>query len=239
MNLFFSWILVFAFSFASNATERVRHISVANDQIITVKTAIGIATIIQVPDRPNSIVVGDQESFKVEYLDQAITIKPLHARARSNLYIYTDWRRYNVQLVTGQEPIADYVVYLDTPKEKSREPKSSLVWIKLKRSCKNNSILFAVERVGRTKEGMLLIEFTIRSSQSEKLNPSWFWITQNNITKPINNLFLSNLDMSPSGRAQGMIQILRSDLNETNPFKIEMRRTKTSYLNIPKVTSWK
>ena len=65
MNPLFTWILAFTFSVAANATERVRHISVANDQIITVKTAIGIATIIQVPDRPNSIVVGDQESFKV------------------------------------------------------------------------------------------------------------------------------------------------------------------------------
>ncbi len=239
MNPFFIWILVLAFSVASDAAERVRHISVANDQIITVKTAIGIATIIQVPDRPNSIVVGDQESFKVEYLDQAITIKPLHAGARSNLYIYTDWRRYNVQLVTGQEPIADYVVYLNTLKEKSREPKSSTIWTKLNRSCKNNFILLEVDRVGRTKEGILLIEFTISSSQKEKLNPSWFWMTQNSITKPIHNLILSSLDIRPSERAQGMIQILRSDLDEAKPFRIEMRRTKTSYLNIPKVTSWK
>ena len=99
-------LLIFA-SFSDLAFARVRKVPVSGDQIVTVKTAIGIATIIQVPDRPNSVVVGDQESFKVEYLDQAITIKPLHSGAKSNLYVYTDWKRYNVQLTTGSEAIAD------------------------------------------------------------------------------------------------------------------------------------
>ncbi len=239
MNPFILWIPLLLFSSQAYPVERVRHVSVANDQIITVKTSIGIATIIQVPDRPNSIVVGDLESFKVEYLDQAITIKPLHPRARSNLYIYTDWRRYNVQLVTAQEIGADYVVYLDTPKERSREPKSTLVWTKLNRKTKSGNILFEVNRIGKTKEGMLLVEFTLSSTQKEKLDPSWFWITQNEITKPIHNLFLLSVELRPTEHVQGMIQILKSDLDETKPFKIELRRSKTSSVQLPKVTSWK
>src|SRR5690606_17824343 len=102
-----------ALSLPGFASGRVRKVEVKPDQIVTVRTAIGIATIIQVPERPNSIVVGDQSAFKVEYLDQAITIKPLHGSAKSNLYIYTDYRRFNVQLVTTSEPAADYVVYLE------------------------------------------------------------------------------------------------------------------------------
>jgi type IV secretory pathway VirB9-like protein len=83
------WILLLIGSLPAFASERVRKIEVKPDQIVTVRTAIGIATIIQVPERPNSIVVGDQAGFKVEYLDQAITIKPLHSGARSNLYTNT------------------------------------------------------------------------------------------------------------------------------------------------------
>ena len=115
MNPFFIWIFLFFISFETFAApSRVKRVPVLPDQIVTVKTALGIATIIQVPDRPNSLVVGDNEAFKVEYLDQAITIKPLHGGAKSNLYIYTDYRRFNVQLITGVEAAADYVVYLDT-----------------------------------------------------------------------------------------------------------------------------
>ncbi|MEN0057571.1 MAG: hypothetical protein AAGB31_01955 [Bdellovibrio sp.] len=42
---------------------RVRTVEVKKDQIVTVRTALGVATIIQVPDRPNSLVVGDQSAF--------------------------------------------------------------------------------------------------------------------------------------------------------------------------------
>jgi hypothetical protein len=59
-------ITLLAFSLAamtSEANQRVRRVAVQGDQIVTVKTSLGIATIIQVPDRPNSVVVGDQDSF--------------------------------------------------------------------------------------------------------------------------------------------------------------------------------
>ena len=58
------------------ADAHVRRVAVQPDQIVTVRTAIGIATIIQVPDSPNSVVVGDQSAFKVEYLDRAIALTP-------------------------------------------------------------------------------------------------------------------------------------------------------------------
>ncbi len=57
------------------------------DQIVTVKTALGLATIVQVPDVPTRLVIGNQSAFKVEYLDKAITIKPLRALVGTNLYI--------------------------------------------------------------------------------------------------------------------------------------------------------
>ena len=92
------------------ANAGVRYIPTKKDQIITVKTSLGIATIIQVPDRPTSVVIGDQSAFKVEYLDTAITIKPLITNARTNLYIYTDWQRYNVKLIPTKKTQADYVL---------------------------------------------------------------------------------------------------------------------------------
>ncbi|MFN3454280.1 MAG: TrbG/VirB9 family P-type conjugative transfer protein, partial [Pseudobdellovibrio sp.] len=102
-TIIFSIFAFFLLALHSEASMRIRRVPVQGDQIVTVKTSIGIATIIQVPDRPNSVVVGDQDSFKVEYLDQAITIKPLTGGAKSNLYIYTDWKRFNVELVSGAE----------------------------------------------------------------------------------------------------------------------------------------
>lgn len=224
----------------SNADARVRRVPVNGDQIVTVHTAMGIATIIQVPDRPNSVVVGDQDAFKVEYLDQAITIKPLSGGAKSNLYVYTDWKRYNVQLISSSESIADYVVYLENPKEEIKPSKnSSITWTLFKNSLKNESLTLETNRVGRAKDGVLLIEFSVKGTSKEEIKPEYLWLTQNGNTRPIQNLFLSAVEVRPSNPVSGVIQLQRDDLDSTIPIRLELRRKKMSFLTIKKVGAWK
>lgn len=231
------WILLIPFSIPSFASERVRKIEVKTDQIVTIRTALGVATIIQVPDRPNSLVVGDQNAFKVEYLDQAITIKPLHGGAQSNLYIYTDYRRFNVQLVTTTESAADYVVYLENQKEK---PKSAaLGWRDFRNELKNESLVLETKRIAQTPDGVLLIEFEVRSSGKENFRAEWIWLTQNGVTTPIHSLALSSQEVSARSPIKGVIQVLRSDVLVAESMRIELRRKKTSYLTLPKVNAWK
>ena len=237
--------LIFSIFAYASAEARVRRVAVNGDQIVTIRTSIGIATIIQVPDRPNSVVVGDQNAFKVEYLDQAITIKPLSSGARSNLYIYTDWKRFNVELVSGGESIADYVVYLDNPKTKTPQasptPKKDIgiTWTNFKNTLKNEAMKVSVNRLGRTKDGLLLVEFTITSTQKESFKPEWIWLSQNGSTKPIHNLFLSSLETSPQITISGVMQLREIDLVADAPMRLEMRRKKMSYLTVQKVNSWK
>jgi type IV secretory pathway VirB9-like protein len=238
-------VMLLAFSlmaFNSNAGMRVSRIQVQGDQIVTVRTSVGIATIIQVPDRPNSVVVGDQDSFKVEYLDQAITIKPLVGGAKSNLYIYTDWKRFNVELVSGSEALADYVVYLENPKNITASASSKsfgIKWTNFKNSLRNESLSLEVKRVGRAMNSVLLVEFSISSKKKESIKPEWLWLTQNGETCPIHSLFMSALEVTPQKSISGVLQIKESDLNTSEPVKLEMRTTKTSYLTLEKVNSWK
>ncbi len=232
------WIMLLApaISFAS---ERVRHVECHTDQIVTVRTALGIATIIQVPDRPNSVVVGDQEKFKVEYLDQAITIKPLQAGAKSNLYVYTDYQRYNVQLVTGAEASSDYVVYLENIKAKEKSKSVPLRWMPFVRSVTNDEVMLETKRLGRASEGVLLIEFQIRAHRKTTIKPDWIWLTQGNTARPIQNLFFATLELGAAENTQGVIQVLWRDVDPTKPLRIELRRKKTSFLILPKVNQWK
>lgn len=239
------FLILFVFAIIainSNGAERVRRVTVQGDQIVTVRTSIGIATIIQVPDRPNSVVVGDQDSFKVEYLDQAITIKPLSDGAKSNLYIYTEWKRFNVELVSGSEAIADYVVYLENPKEKL--PERSIVdtgirWTPFKNSLRNESLQLEVKRLGKTRDGILLIEFLVTSKKKEEFKPEWIWLTQNGEMRAIHNLFMSSLESTPQRSINGILQVREADLNPTEAMRIELRRQKVSYLTIPKASTWK
>jgi hypothetical protein len=232
------WImlLVPAVSFAS---ERVRHIEFHRDQIVTVRTALGIATIIQVPDRPNSVVVGDQEKFKVEYLDQAITIKPLQAGAKSNLYVYTDYQRYNVQLITGAETNSDYVVYLENVRQKENIKSNPLRWMPFIRSMHNDEITFETKRLGRASEGVLLIEFQLRTARKVAVRPEWIWLTQGNEVRPIQNLYLGAVQLSSGENTQGVLQALWRDIDPTKPIRVELRRKKKTGLTLPKVNLWK
>lgn len=230
-------ILMFLLPLSTWANARVRTVEVKKDQIVTVRTALGVATIIQVPDRPNSLVVGDQSAFKVEYLDQAITIKPLHGSARSNLYIYTDYRRFNVQLVTSVESAADYVVYLENPQEKVKS--SPIGWRNYRNFLKNESLVFETKRLAKTADGVLLIEFEMRSEARERFRPEWLWLTQGSVTRPIHSLALSGQDLGSGRTVKGVMQVLRSDISTAEALRIELRRKNTSFLTIPKGVAWK
>ncbi len=251
-NYFYSLLVGLSFIILneSNAAERIRKIELSADDIATVRTALGIATIIQVPDRPSSVVCGDQDAFKVEYLDQAITIKPLSIGSKSNLYIYTDWRRYNVQLISGLEANADYIVYL---KPKGKKPitgrlnkesvsKNQEPIIKLQpyeREVKSQELVLKTLRFGRLKDKTLAIEFTLTSSKKLTLDPSWFWITQKGKSKPIHNLILTSFDCRPEVIIQGSIHIQDKDVHSSEPIRLELRRNQTVGIVLPKVALWK
>jgi hypothetical protein len=229
-------LLLFSFLFQVHAS-RVRTAIVIDDQIVTVKTAIGVATIIQVPDRPTSLVVGDSEAFKIEYLDQAITVKPVRPGAKSNLYIYTDWKRYSVQLVTSQEAIADYIVYLKPPSRKEA-PSNVIAWEDTSFSARGSDLNLDVKRVGLLKNEYLFVEFRI-SGNAMEVDPKWFWLIQNGKSKPINKLALSALSLKQDGQIDGLLQVRLKDLAKNTDLAIEIRRKRRINLKIPKEILWK
>jgi hypothetical protein len=226
------------FFLASNAdASRVRTVEVDADQIVTIKTAIGVATIIQVPDRPTSLVAGDSEAFKIEYLDQAITVKPLRSNAKSNLYIYTDWKRFNVQLVTSQESAADYIVYLKSRSKKV--PTSDVIsWRSVDLNSHGDDLNLRIKRIGSLKSEYVFIEFQLSGKHGD-VDPKWFWLTQKGKSRPVHRLALSSLSLNQDGHLDGLLQIRLKDISKSDGVAIEIRRKKTSTLNIPKEILWK
>jgi hypothetical protein len=236
MPLFKIGSLCFIVLAFATAKADVRHVEAKKDQIIAVKTAVGIATIIQVPDRPTSVVIGDQSAFKVEYLDRAITIKPLIPNARTNLYIYTDWQRYNIKLVPTDKNQADFVVYLQ-PKTIKQES-FSIRWKDFKNHLKSNDLRVDVLKLGSTKNGLYLIEFDIQSLKKESFKPEWIWLTQNGRTIPIHKLALNELKLKPDKKVSGLIITKKEDMYTHSPIRFEIRRDKTSYLTIMEPRRW-
>lgn len=232
-------LLLFLASFVlgseSQRGQRVRKLYLKRDDIALVRTAVGIATLIQVPDRPTSVVLGDTNAFKVEYLDNAITIKPLSHSSRSNLYIYTEARRFSVSLVTAPQAGADYIVYLEP---ESRSPELVKERWRAYRTEKSNSTLnITIRRLG-TVSDLLMVDLSIVGKKDINFSPEWIWLTQNGKTIPIQNLSLTGVKLSPRTTIQGLLSVKRGDIPASQPFTLEVRGPSPISIRLPGGPAW-
>jgi type IV secretory pathway VirB9-like protein len=205
------------------------------DHILTVKTALGIATIIETPEAIQSAVIGDQSAFKVEYLNRAVTIKPLRPFAKTNLYLQTAARRYDLRLVTAKQNAADYIVYLKTGAEKK-----NIIWRKYLKSASRKDLTLQCLRVGHLPEGHILLDLRLRSKTTKTILPESIWIRQERVSKMINTLFLSHTKVSKKQSLMLGISLRTSDLVSGLPIQIELKLGSQSLvLEIPKAVLWK
>jgi hypothetical protein len=220
---------------ADTSAQRIRKLHLKRDEIAQVRTAVGIATLIQVPDRPTSVVLGDTNAFKVEYLENAITIKPLGHSAKSNLYVYTESRRFNVSLVTVPIPSADYIVYLDrelTMPEIKREK-----WQDYRAEKSNQDFTVTITRLGRSND-LLMVTFLVSTPKPMKFKPDWIWVTQNGTTIAIQDLNLSALAITERSPASGFISVRAADLKMSSALTLEIRSPVAIKIRLPGVKSW-
>ncbi len=217
----------------------IKTVELETDQVAKVQTALGIATILQTPDRPVSVVLGDQDSFKMEYLDKGVAIKPLHQKAETNLYIFTESRRFDVRIHTGKSETADYVVYL--------KPKSAKENFSLK-TCQDKiqfeEFVFTCQRFGLAKQNVL-IEFTIeigskdpKDSRELYFKPDWLWVKQGKNVRPIEQIFLSDKKVAFKRPIKGVIQLLRKDLNSSDGLIIELKNQQIKQISFRKERLW-
>jgi hypothetical protein len=222
-------------SAADSPIQRVRKLHLKHDEIAQVRTAIGIATLIQVPDRPTSVVLGDTNAFKVEYLENAITIKPLSHSSKSNLYIYTEGRRFNVSLVTLPVTSADYIVYLEP---EVAAPDTLLErWRDYTAEKGNHDFKVAITRLGKSND-RLLITFQVIASKAVRLKPDWIWLTQGGQTIAIQDLNLSGLDVVEHTPVGGFLSVKVTDLRKSVPLTFEVRAPVPIKIKLPEVKSW-
>lgn len=203
------------------ANAQVRKAAIKADDILTVKTALGIATIIQLSETIQSAIIGDQSGFKVEYLDRAVTIKPLRSGARTNLYLVTEKRRYNVRLTTLDQSSADYIVYVKSPDLEQR----AIQWTKLGKIQKLGAITFSIDRVGKSASGFVLLDgkLSTNSNQEILVKPEDFEVKQVGASKVINGLYLSSVKGSKSNPILIGVSLAKSDLMSKKPITVELK----------------
>ena len=218
---------------ASEARIRERIMKV--DDILIVNTGLGIATIIQIPETIQSMIIGDQSAFKVEFVDRAVTIKPLRFGAKTNLYLITASRRYDLKLQSVTQDLADYVVYV-----KQAKIGEDVKWRPLVHNGENDHIKFSINRIGTTTDGFIVIEglLTSRNGEGSTFAPKDFWVLQSGQSRTINSLYLSDLNVSKGKPVVIGLSIAKSDLVSNVPIAIDLRADKKIELTLPASSVW-
>lgn len=212
----------------------VRNVTLKQDQILTIKTAIGIATIIQVPAPIQSAIIGDQSAFKVEYLNHAVTVKPLRYGAKTNLYLLTDPHRFNLRLVTLSQDLADYVVYI-------KEPGGPLLpaWRPLHLTRRGKHATLELTRLSVTPQGFLLLEGKLSAKTRFSVGPDQVWVKQGPASKTIQHLYLSDKWAGKDHPILVGISIHREDLQRKAPITVEIQGQEKLSLTISEASVWK
>lgn len=204
------------------------------DEIVEIKAALGIATIIQVPDVIQSAIIGDQSAYRIEYVDKAVTIKPLRSGARTNLYLFTKDRRFNLVLNVVPQATAYYIVYV-RKSDLGEGPR----WRYLNRTVTNSDLSLRLNRIATTPDDFLLVDLNVISNKTLKLQASDFWLLEGGDSKVINSMFISRVELKKGQTAQLGVSIRKNDLGK-KPLAFEYRSSgKSLRLELPREASWK
>lgn len=126
-------VLVLAFAspvFAERAPRtmgqdaRVRHVNYNATDVIRVNTNLRVNTAIELGsgERINQVLLGDSESYEVEVLSNrnTISVKPVIARASTNMTIYTNRRAISFYLTEGSTSRPTFRVVVVFPDNSDR-----------------------------------------------------------------------------------------------------------------------
>lgn len=229
----FIWFLMVV----TTAFVQIRRTASKEDEILTVKTALGIATIVQLSEVIQSAIIGDQSGFKTEYIDKAITIKPLRPGAKTNLYLITNSQRFNLRLITGIQENADYIVYLKKPESQKIETK----WKKVTKSVSKRNLRLSVVRIGQSPSGFILIDALLTSNHPTRMvvKPEAIWIKQGGKANVINSLFMSDSKVEKDKPLRLGISLAKSDLVVGKPITIELNSESSISLQLGEAELWK
>ncbi len=110
MRYYTIFLAVLCFFDGSINAKPSRNLLLSDSDVGEVRVALGYSTILQFDSRPTSVVLGDQDAFKVEYVGNSLTLKPVVSSSRTNLFVFTEYERFNFRLVTGPSDSCDFAV---------------------------------------------------------------------------------------------------------------------------------
>jgi hypothetical protein len=76
---------------------KVRDVYIAPNEMGVINLRMGQSTVLRFQEKPKKVVIGNQNYFNVEFIDNDVTIQPLGV-ASTNLFVYGEYNTYGMLL---------------------------------------------------------------------------------------------------------------------------------------------
>jgi hypothetical protein len=92
--------------------DKVLYENPQEQDVLRVNTALGFCTVLEFPDKPTMVSVGDNSLIQIEVPQnsKSVVIKPLDGSGETNLFVFTANQRFNYKVIIGDEHQVDYVI---------------------------------------------------------------------------------------------------------------------------------
>ena len=109
MRFIFAWVLLCLPVAAWASGIRTVQVNAKKMQIIYLK--MGRATVLRFTSKPKKVVIGNQNYYAVEFIDNDLTLQP-QGKVETNLFVYTPYRTYGFILRVCSSCRSDDLVFV-------------------------------------------------------------------------------------------------------------------------------
>ncbi len=207
--------------------KNVKSISIDESEVAQVRVSLGYSTLLQFDARPVQAIVGDQDSFKVEYVGNSIAIKPLMSGVSTNLFVMTEYGKFNFRISSGRGFEPDYILRVKRKAPMTTEASGGIVTKRVGISRTADGITLRLISVASAKINTPMIYSFELSSKDKKIGfqPGDFAVLQSGRSLPIENIYIERLSLAKGQRIFGMVHVKREHLRQgyksTLQFKTE------------------
>ena len=89
----------------------IRTVQVNDKKMQRIYLKMGRATVLRFASKPKKVVIGNQNYYAVEFIDNDLTIQP-QGRVATNLFVYTPYRTYGFNLRVCSNCRSDDLVFV-------------------------------------------------------------------------------------------------------------------------------
>lgn len=104
-----AWVMLCCSTVAIASSIRTVQVNDRKMQLVYLK--LGRATVLRFTAKPKKVVIGNQNYFSVEFIDNDLTIQPL-GKVETNLFVYTPYRTYGFVLRVCSSCRTDDLVFV-------------------------------------------------------------------------------------------------------------------------------